>query len=164
MSRSRSHVCTNQFGSRRSIAYGSTVRVVTARSSGFRYSISTSLSFSFARLSFPTRSCSPSATWRSGVPAGGEEVGEKRLQHAEALRGNRAGRPLGGEVRARVVGLRRRRRRRAVVSLAHRLRARDDETAERRRLERDRASVLAEDPARELLERRVLGDEHVALD
>ena len=41
-SRSTSQVCTYQCGSRRSIEYGSTVRVNTSCSSGFRYSSSTS--------------------------------------------------------------------------------------------------------------------------
>ena len=43
-------------------------------------------------------------------------------------------------------------------------RALDDEAAQLRRLERDRAAVLAEDPAREQRRRRVLGDEDVVLD
>ena len=53
-----SHVWTYQCGSRRSIEYGSTVRVTTSCSSGFRYSISTSLWSSIAWVSVATRSSS----------------------------------------------------------------------------------------------------------
>jgi hypothetical protein len=50
------------------------------------------------------------------------------------------------------------------VGCARCARALDDEAAELRRLERDGSPVLPQDPACELHGRRVLRDEHVALD
>ena len=63
-SRSTSQVWTYQCGSRRSIEYGSTVRVTTSCSSGFRYSSSTSLCPSIACVSVSTR---PSSSPTCGV-------------------------------------------------------------------------------------------------
>ena len=83
------------------------------------------------------------------VTAGGEQIREQRLQDAEALRRDRAGGPLGGRVGLALDDLGGRRRRRALVRGARGARALDDETAQLRRLERDRAAVLAEDPAGE---------------
>ena len=59
---------------------------------------------------------------------------------------------------------RRRARRRALVRAARRADAFGDESAQRGGLERHGAAVLAEDPAREQRQRRVLGDEHAVLD
>ena len=86
-SRSRSHVCTYQCGSRRSIEYGSTVRVVTSVDSGFRYSSSTIRCPSIARVSVATRSPSTAVRLgRLGEVEGAEGLLELRA-HAIERRG-----------------------------------------------------------------------------
>ena len=66
-SRSRSHVWTYQYGSRRSRRYGSTVRVVESLSPSLRCSISTSFRLLIASLKVDTRSTSARGTSGSGV-------------------------------------------------------------------------------------------------
>ena len=98
------------------------------------------------------------------LAARGQQVGEQRLQHAEALGRDRAGEPLAGALRFALLHERRRSRRRALVRGARGPGALDAEAAQLGRLERDRATVLAEDPAGEQVRRGVLGREDVAVD
>src|SRR5581483_8439866 len=98
------------------------------------------------------------------VAAGGEEVGEERLENAEPLRGDGARGPLGRTVDAVEAHLVRGIRRRAGVRLLRRLRTVEDELAKSGGLERDRAPVLPQHPAREQRQLRVLRDEDVAVD
>src|SRR5262249_30128521 len=93
-----------------------------------------------------------------------EQVGKYGRQHREALRDHRAGGPFAHAVLSRRRRGGRKLRRTCLVSGTH--------VAQRPRhlasqivgLERDRAAVLAEDPRRELRERRVVRDEDAVLE
>ena len=98
------------------------------------------------------------------LAAGGEQVGEQRLEDGEALRHDRAGGPLGDAVGRGTGDSRGRLRRLALVPVAHAAERRGDLAAQLLRLERDRAPVLAQDPRGELRERRVVGDEDAVLE
>ena len=98
----RPSVCTYQYGSRRSIEYGSIVRVTTSCSSGLRYSISTSWWSSIACVSEPTRSSS-SPTCGSGV-CDSSNCAERLLELAPHVRKRvvrAGGRPSARRTRAR---------------------------------------------------------------
>ena len=98
------------------------------------------------------------------VAAGREEVGEQRLQDAEALRRDRACRALGQRIGDLARDLGGRLGSRAFVGPPRGARALGHEPAQLGRLERDGAAVLPQDPACEQGERRVLGDEHIVLE
>ena len=101
---------------------------------------------------------------RALVPARGEKVSEQRLQHAEALWGDRAGGPFGQRparirpLRARNVG------RISVVGLQEHLERSRHRLDELDRLERDRPPVLAKDPAGDQIHVREVRLEGSALD
>src|SRR5581483_1637326 len=98
------------------------------------------------------------------LAAGGEEGREQRLEDGEALRSDRAGGALRDAVHAaqrRVAG---RLGSTALVPVAHAAQGGGHLTAELLRLERDGAAVLPQHPARELLQRRVLGDPDAVLE
>ena len=97
------------------------------------------------------------------VAAAVEQVREQRLEEAEALRRNGAGRAfflVGGRLGGEGGDL----RRAPVVPLVHEVEVGAELAAELRRRERHRASVLAQDPGRELPEIRVVGEEDAVLD
>ncbi len=98
------------------------------------------------------------------LSAGGQEVGEQRLQDGEALGNNRARGPLSGAVRLDRRRFTRKRRWRALMKITHRPERLGDLAAQLVWLERDRASVLPQDPRRELGGGRKVRDEDVVLE
>src|SRR5438105_13556867 len=98
------------------------------------------------------------------LAAGGEQIREQRLEHPETFGRDRPRRAFGAAVVPELAYSRRRLGRGAGVGPLRRLGAFEHELAELRRVEWDRASVLAQHPAREQSQLRVLGLEDVAVD
>ena len=97
--------------------------------------------------------------------AGGEQVGEERLQDGEALGHDRARRVVRPVASMRGTASRRGElRRRSLVAFANGAQCVGHFAAELVGLERDRPPVLAQDPGSELRQRRVAGDEDTVLE